>query len=162
MKKFITVFFFALIILLSYNSKAQAGEINETYPASVSQEYFSTTMSGDNTIEYAASSISPDFLSVQCALNDSGNKYLRAYASTTAYGTVQQVGFTIYFQTWDGRQWVDIDHVSSNAYKSSHISDYYFKAVTSGRYYRIYVQHFIVNNNQVNFAYTTSTTVFIR
>lgn len=80
-----------------------------------------------------------------CSLEWVSSGYVKGYGSTVSTMASGEVGYTLYFQMWDGYTWNDITSVKEAGYYVIDVSDFHFKTVITGKYYRVRVEHYVID-----------------
>lgn len=87
--------------------------------------------------------------------------YVKGYGKTVATMLVDEIGYTIYFQMWDGYNWINVSSVHNSGMNTTYIQDYHFKVVTPNRYYRVNVEHYVIDNGIKDVTISTSSYIFV-
>lgn len=99
--------------------------------------------------------------SYACSINKVSSGYVKGYGKTVATMLVDEIGYILYFQMWDGYNWINIDSISNVGYNTTNMQDYHFKTVQPNKYYRVKVEHYVLDNGIKDTAESTSTYIFV-
>ena len=87
--------------------------------------------------------------------------YIYGYCTCNANQIVTQIGYSIYFQMWDGYKWVNIDSAASYRNNIVFIEGYHFKYVTPNQYYRVMTNFYVIDNGMENTQTATSDYILV-
>lgn len=97
----------------------------------------------------------------QCEIHRDLPNRIRGYAKTIASKMVDEVGYTLHFQMWNGVNWINIESVSNRDYNFSEVEGFHFKTVERYRYYRLMVEHYVVDKGITDHGISYSNFIYL-
>ena len=158
---FLLAFLFVLLqttVLASSNTARKYSEKptegTESKYLSYSKAYHYSTP--DDTQNLFSTAAYGSLSSWGCSITISSSGFVSAWGESKANTIVDKIGYTLYFQQWDGYNWVDISSVSPYKLNDSAISNNHSKSVTLNNYYRVTTRNYsILGNYQDNQSATS-------
>jgi hypothetical protein len=159
MKKLISTIMLTILMLTSISLPAKASE--SLYAQKYSEIPTTGVKSKDNNIGTGSISTSNQTNSLyssmtviqdtplitygECSITNGYDGTIRGYGRTITSNIVQQIGYTLYLQTWNGYTWTDIYSTTVSRYNTATASQINSISVQRGKYYRVKVDHYAVD-----------------
>lgn len=112
-------------------------------------------LSTDSVLQYG------EISSYTCSIYKVSSGYIKGYGKTVATTMVDEIGYTLYFQMWNGYSWINIDSTSNTGYNTTNVQDYHYRTVQPNKYYRVKAVHYVLDNGIKNTTESTSTYIFV-
>lgn len=97
----------------------------------------------------------------ECSISNNNDGTVYAYGKTLSGYIIEEIGYTIYLQVWNGYSWTNVYSKKVSKYNTTMASQYDKVSVQKGKYYRVSVDHYAVDYSSSDSCTSTSDYVYV-
>jgi hypothetical protein len=166
MKKYVIISILMILFISIIGGTVQASPIrtySEKPTEGIESSYadFGYSYNGEKNNNLSAIAQYGGILSYACEIYNVSSGYVKGFGKTNATMLVDEIGYTIYFQMWDGYQWANVDSITNIGYNTTNIQDYHFKTVSPNKYYRVNTEHYVIDSGIEDTTTSTSSYILV-